>query len=531
MLDLQVSPMPLARGSCSGASRILCLKLQELPSSFGIKTKKRTAHAIAESFLKFSPRLVYRLSEEASGHRLLWLFIDIASTSHLFHGEEECAREACALSQALGYGVQYSVSDTPSGAQAFIAAHPNTICPPGEEREHLKTLSLPLLLHLEGVEAWAESGAKPSQIESILTFFLTIGFKTVGDLARLSSSSFHERWGSVGLLLWKRLNALDRAVISPLMPTEPLEDYVHLDFPISLVPLLIRHSEKSLDYLFARLQGRRLFASRLVFIFHCEYSGARHRIEIEPNTPSRDRALFETLLENRLSALNLENPIRDFEVHIVPCAEKAPQLDFFEPRATHADRLETLFSLLLQSSVKPGLFELQEAVMPEASWRVTSEPATRGETVVRPEEVTIRRQRLRAAEAGISFGDGSFGGSPVGAAIDGSRESTRPSARVAEKSLAYRPAYGAPVKMAPRPTRLLNEPIPLTIEEIERCKILSSTPIERLETAWWEETTMSPPYARSQKRDYYFAVSPEGQCLWIFQDLLTEEYFLHGYFD
>ncbi len=544
--------------------------------------KKRTALAIAETFLKFSPRLTYRVSSadgtsEALSLRdadVLWIFLDIASTSHLFHGEEACAQDACALAQVLGYGAQYSVSDTPSGAQAFIAAYPNTICPPGEERENLKRLSLPLLVHLEGVQTWSQVGARKSQIEQILTFFMMIGFKNVGDLAKLSSSSFNERWGHVGLLLWKRLNGLDRCVISPLLPTEPLEDYVHLDFPISLVSLLLRHSEKSLEYLFTRLQGRRLFASRLVFNFFCEYSGAQHRVVIEPNTPSRNLELFKTLLENRLSELNLENPIRDFELHVVPCAEKVPQLDFFEPRVTHADRLETLFSLLMQSSVKPGLFELKEAIMPEESWQIVNE------LVVRPEEVTMRRQQIlleQASRAGVqlSFGGGSFGGAPVGGAIDTSREyagmataatssahSPQSSAhtpsssralvvagsvalgasaeldarassalephvsRVATPSIAYTPAYGTIVKSAPRPTRLLDHPIPLMIEEVERLKILSSTPIERLESAWWEDATPLPP-----RRDYYFAVSPEGQCLWIFQDPLTDEYFLHGYFD
>ncbi len=519
MLDLQTSPIsslrqnfPMGRittgkSSTQSPSRILCLKLQEQTSS-GTKTqkhpRKRTAHAIAESFLKFSPRVVYRsqdansLSQSTNEGRYLWLFIDIASTSHLFQGEEEVAREACLLSQALGFGVQYAIADTPSGAQAFTSAHPNSICQQGEERESLKKLSLPLLLHLEGVHPWA----KPAQVESILTFFMMIGFKTAGDLAKLSMISFQERWGQTGLLLWKRVNAQDRAVISPLTPTEPLEDYVHLDFPISLTSLLLRHSEKSLDYLFARLQGRRLFAKKLVFTFHCEYSNARHKIEIEPNTPCRDQDLFTTLLENRLDALNLDNPIRDFEVLIVPHEEKAPQMDFFEPRETHSDKLQTLFSLLLQSSVKPGLFELQQAIMPEQAWTMVNE----SRRPVRPEDVTIKRQLKQSA---LLF--------------------PQENLVIAEKSIAYEPKYGETVTAAPRPTRLLQRPMPLTIEDLERLKILSVTPIERLEHAWWDDDDENK--RDSIRRDYYFAVSPEGQCLWIFQDLMTDEYFLHGYFD
>ncbi len=503
--------MDLRKSSTQSPSRILCLKLQELPSS-GSKTKKRHLRAIAESFLKFSPRLIYRPGLDSSSERTLWLFIDIASTSHLFLGEEEVARDACLLSQVLGFGAQYAISDTPAGAQAFTAAHPNTVYPQGEEKEGLKKLSLPLLLHLEGVQAWE----KPSQIENILTFFLMIGFKTAGDLSKLSAASFRERWGETGLTLWKRVNAQDRTVISPLVPTEPLEDFVHLDFPISLVSLLLRHSEKSLDYLFARLQGRRLFARKLIVTFHCEYSGAQHKIEIEPNTPCRNQELFTTLLENRLSTLNLENPVRDFEVHVMPCEEKAPQLDFFEPRETHKDKLQTLFSLLLQSSAKPGLFELQAAIMPEKSWRMVTTTLEQPR-VVRPEEMTEKRlAKSRNSQMTLGF--------PQGA-----QARDLATAQLSERSIAYEPQYGTSVEAAPRPTRLLNEPQALTIEELATLKILSSTPIERLEHAWWDDDVEAQRL--SLRRDYYFAVSSEGQCLWIYQDLMTDEYFVHGYFD
>lgn len=567
MLDLHISPTSLKTAALPPSStalmshasntrspsRVLCLKLQELPAR-GSKTKRRTAHAIAESFLKFSPRVVYRLGagpdngpmfDDSTALRTLWIFIDIASTSHLFHGEEEVAREACLLSQVLGFGAESAISDTPSGAQAFATAHPNTICPQGEERDGLKKLSLPLLLHLEGLESWE----KPSQIESIFTFFLMIGFKNVGDLAQLSAASFKERWGTTGALLWRRLNGLDRAAISPLPPTEPLHDYVHLDFPISLVSLLLRHSEQSLTYLFARLQGRRLFAQKLVMIFHCEYSNARHRIEIEPNTPSRNLELFTTLLENRLSALNLENPIRDFEVHVVPGEEKAPQLDFFEPREAHKDKLQTLFSLLLQSSARPGLFELQAAIMPEKSWRLvtaTTHASRSGggaDELVRPEDVTSKRlahqtaslksakatppkKKIRAAR---SWAVERAARETMTVPTSADPHSALSFPQVSEPSMAYEPAYGEALSAAPRPTRFLNEPRPLTIEEFDRLKVLSSTPIERLEHAWWDE---DPETQRlSLKRDYYFAISREGQCLWIYQDLMTDQYFLHGYFD
>lgn len=101
--------------------------------------------------------------------------------------------------------------------------------------------------------------------------------------------------------------------------------------------------------------------------------------------------------------------------------------------------------------------------------------------------------------------------------------STLPSARYEEEpAIAPQPHYGAMVMQAPRPTRLLQKPLLLTVADLQRLKILSANPIERLEDAWWETDT---------RRDYYFAIGSDGQCLWVYQDLRTGEHYLHGYFD
>ena len=437
---------------------------------------------LAEAFLKFSPRVQVR--SEQNGQEAMLFFLDIASTSHFFHGEEGLTQSAVSLARDLGFSAQWACADTPAGAQAFAASRPNTICPPGEEREWLKDLSLPHLLQLEGVEPWE----RPAAIESIVTFFMMLGFETAGDLSRFTFASLQERWGETGALLWRRLNAKDRQVISPLNSTEPLEDFVHLGFPVSLTSILLLQMEKSLDFLFARLQGRRLVARKIVLTLHCEYSKTQYKIEIEPNTPSRDRDLFMTLLENRLSKINLENPIRDFEVVVIPDPEKARQFDFFEPRNTDQDRVQSLLSLLTQSSLKPGFYHIEPAILPEETWRIESQP-------------TSSKQRY----------------SPPAHSMLAERKG-----KYTEPAMTPTPHYGESVMRAPRPTRLLAKPRRMTSEDLHPLKILSTHPIERLEDAWWKS---------GSRRDYYFAISPDGQCLWIYQDLQTEEYFLHGYFD
>lgn len=474
---------PLEPLSTRTPSRVLAIQLETriggaLRASNGtdgrLRPAARSMKAVAEAFLKFSPRVQLRGDS--------WVFADIASTSHLFLGEDGLLRSAESLAKDLGFSVRCAIADTPAGAQAFALARPGTILPPGEERARLKELSLPLVLHLEGLEPWP----RPSAVESIVSFFLMLGFQTIGDLSRFTFASFQERWGETGALLWRRLNAQDRQVISPLEPTQPLTDFVHLDFPVSLVSLLLHQLEKSIDFLFTRLQGRRLFAQKLHVTLHCEYSGARHVIEIAPNTPSRNYELFMTLLENRLSALDLLNPVRDVELHIVPCPEQSRQLDFFEPRTTDQDKLQTLFSLFLQSQVSPGFYRIEPAVLPEKGWRLATDgPA-----------------------------------SPTALTQHAHEDTTE------HPAVAVAPWYGESVARAPRPSRMLRTPRPLPLSELEHLKILSTSPIERLEAGWWENGA-----ARAAARDYYFAVSPEGQCLWVFRDSHTGEHFLHGYFD
>jgi protein ImuB len=457
------------------------------------RSKILSPAAIGECFLQFTPRLQWR--EDESG---ILYFLDIASTSHLFQGEGALLKRVLGLARELGLRVQGSaIADTPAGAQAFSQGQiPG--CAEGEELAYLRQLPLQLLAQLEGLKPWARS----TSIENLITFLLTLGFKTAGDLAHFTLASFQERWGETGEILWQRLNGKDQQVISPLIPVEPLSDYTHLDFPISLVSLLLHQSQKSLDFLFARLAGRRLFARRLVLNLRCEYNSsgnAAHRIEIEPNTPSRDQDLFITLIEKRLSELNLENPIRDFEIEIVPCPEKIQQFDFFEPRNSEHNKMQTLFSLLTQSSLKPGFYQIQNAIEPERGWTIVAEPKKEIADANQPVTKGIKRLNRKSK----------LEESPFNA-----------------NSIALKPAYGQAVMSAPRPTRLLVKPLPLSLEELQSMKILSHNPVERLESGWWDDGRAGP-----LRRDYYFAISGDGQCLWIYQDLLNSEYFLHGYFD
>jgi len=66
----------------------------------------------------------------------------------------------------------------------------------------------------------------------------------------------------------------------------------------------------------------------------------------------------------------------------------------------------------------------------------------------------------------------------------------------------------------------------LDSKKVQEIRFISALPSERIESSWWQMQSKEIKY-----RDYYFALSQEGQLLWIFQDRLNSKYYLHGYFD
>ncbi len=421
---------------------------------------------MAETFLAFSPRVHYREPR--------WVFADVGSTSHLFGGEAGLLQEVQKLTRQFFPGASAAVADTPATAQVVTQVKPFYIVPPQHEPEELRELPLSALIHLEGLIAWR---ALP-EVESLIDFFYSLGLKKIGELQNFSLPALRERWGETGATLWRRLHGRDRQVISPLLPTEPLTEYVHFDFAVGLLPLLLHSVERGLQRLFARLQGRGEFAAKVLLHLHCEYSGRYHLVEVKPVRAGRQLELYMKLIENRLAEIDLENPIKEFSIEIIPCSEKIQQLDFWEPREKDQDKLHALVSVLQQAQLTTGFLRPRSELMPEESWELTAEYTA-------PDLV----------EDEIN--------------VDG-------------VALQLKPAYSSALNDAPRPSRLLPEPKRLSAAKVRRLKFVSPHPVERIEAGWWDT---------SRGRDYYFVLSPEGQAMWIYHDRVENEYYLHGFFD
>lgn len=436
--------------------RILCLNLHQTPEA-----------SCAEIFVKFTPRVQFRYPH--------YIFMDIESTAGYFGGEIPLLKQALELARTLFPRATGAIADSPQVAQVLVHHRPFEITRPGEDFKMISKLPVLALVDLEGLEPWS----KKRPIEHIVNFFKVMGMEWIEDVYYFQEASFRERWGESGVLLWKRLHGSDFQVISPLTTQDPLTSYSYFDEVVELIPALMEKMKPQMRYLFLRLGGLARFAQKMEVTLFCEYSGRQHQIVVEPVSPSRDFKLFKDLFQQKLEQLDLENPIREFEIQIFDVPEKIHQLDFFEPRDTSEERWRRLISFAQQAEVDMGFLQVEGSHLPENSYSFKSE-----------------WPQILSAQDVVQWED---------------------------QAIQVKSVYAKGLAESPRPSLLLKEPMPLSKIMVKALKFLTRFPVERIQTDWWKK--------KVEERDYFFAVSGRGQLLWIFQDLKTESFYLHGYFD
>lgn len=433
-----------------------------------LNLKTTQTSSLAEAFLQLSPQVQFRFPH--------YVFIDISSTSGILGGEQACLDKALVIARKFSHDASGAIADSPAVAQMMARWKPGSITPVG--KESFAGFGLDAIKDLEGLHPWP----KITVINHVISLCHSLGVFTLEEVAKFKITSLRERWGDIGVLLWNRLHNQDSQVISPLIPRDPLVGYAYLDDPLSRVDLLMNRFRPIMDGLFARLQGLSRYAQKLEVILHCEYSDKKYVLNIEPISASRDQELFEDLLEKKMQQTVLESPIREFEVTLYDVPEKIQQLDFFEPRDNSEDRWRRLISFAKQANCEMGFLQMEASHFPEKSFRlVTDWPED-----FNPQDLVERN----------------------------------------EGAVQVKSVYAKGLAQSPRPSLLLEKPMPLNDYEINRLRFVSSLPSERIESSWWQVSEKELKY-----RDYYFALSQQGQLLWIFQDRMSSQYYLHGYFD
>lgn len=403
-----------------------------------------------------------------------FVFVDIASTSLLLGGERQVLEHAFEMAIKISPRAQVAIADSAPMAQVFATYHQKYLSHSGLSSEEIYSFALPALHHFEGLAPWHSK----REVDHMIELFQMLGLRTLGDLKNIKLESLRERFGDVGTSLWKRVHSVEKQVISPLLTNEPLQTYGYFDDPISLIPVLFQKLKPSVEFLFLRLEGLGRFAEKLTLRLICEYSNKQHEILIETASANRNAELFLNLIERKLETLSLENPIREFEVEVIDSPEKVKQLDFFEPRDREEDKWQKLVSILGQHEVHMGFLQTEPHYFPEDSFTLVKKFPTLHEG---RDEVSI---------------------------ID--------------EALQIKNTYSKALNEAPRPSLLLENPEHLKGSRVNLYRFLTAFPTERIEKNWWEDFG---------ERDYYLAATHCGALVWIFQDRLSGEYYLHGYYD
>ena len=207
------------------------------------------------------------------------LILDISGAAHFYASETALAQDAEDRLDAAGYGTCWALAGTPDAALALA-------------RHGLK----------EGAEAQLPVSALAMD-DKTHQALERAGLYKVGDLAERPRANLAARFGMELTVRLDRILGLEDRPIDPLrrignVVTERrfAEPLTHIDAALECLSELFTEAAERLN---ERGQGARMIR---MMLFRCD--GDIARLGLETGAPTRDAALFQRLLRERIEALN-----------------------------------------------------------------------------------------------------------------------------------------------------------------------------------------------------------------------------------
>lgn len=428
------------------------------------------------------------------------LVLESGGSAHLFGGEAPMLEHAVRGLARLGFSARAAVADSPRAAFSLArgALDQPAIAPPGEGERALAGLDLSVL-----------------QLDrSTLESLGALGLHRLGDVLALPREGLAARFSP---LLDRRVRELlgeTRQAPQPYRQRSCFAERIELETPVEGGQPLLFLAKRLVDQLSARLEGSG--AGLLELVLRLEH-------EKHPATLVRVRSLraqqspkaLILLLTTKLDVVEFQHPVSALELEAGEWgALEARQGNLFEGRAQRQhDELPDLLARLAARLGKDALqrAELCEDYRPEHSWKAAPYLEEGGESTPKrgahpPSKRTKPRQRKPKRSKGAAKAESPweelFHQSPSGA-----------------------PALGLPL----RPAWLLQPPRPIVVESAagipqsyEGQPLLRVEGPERIRSGWWER--------REVWRDYFRVQLGDGEWLWIYHDLLSKTFYLHGRF-
>ncbi|MFO0530235.1 MAG: hypothetical protein ACK52A_19245 [Planctomycetota bacterium] len=539
------SPAPTIAGAAAALPGATAASPTFLPAQS--QTDRLELAALARSLQDFSPRVGTLSAPVHAGEPQFAIWLDLTGVAHLFGDQPGAERNLlCGLRDRLvtaGFLTTVAVADTPGAAWALAcygrprrsaagttgsnqsnqtnrsggaeAANP---APAAAEPEHshwrLPVLE-PIIAPLRS--GWTLLDPLPPialRLDPLICLTLgQLGIAQVSQLRQLPRASLQARFGPQ---LGRRLDEVAGLATEIWTPLDESLDFAltaTFDFPLRDLATIQVVIERQLDQLCARLRPLQRGALQWQIALRGESGGNLSAPSTEPmelaepalSPDSRDPVHVARLVINlfqptatvahvmQLIAMQLEQqrdldlettPVWEVSVRAARCvllAEKQRLLFDDDPRLDH----QALSQLLDRLAVRLG-----------------------PERIVRPVPVSGAQPEF-ACRAHVLVGN------------------DQPAPRI----VAPRREHAA----ASRPVRLLQPPWPLAVtadassgapQQLHhsrwQAQVTAAWGPERIETGWWR--------ARLVSRDYWRVQTSAGQLLWIYQDLASQQWFLHGTF-
>ncbi len=434
------------------------------------------------------------------------LLLDITGCAPLFGGESALAQRLLRDLQQVGWRCRIGIADTVAAAWAFthsdghgllyerkprkqnrlpdaaVENSPVLIIPPGQEQEYLGILPL-------------EAARIPPDDAGVLH---QLGIRNLRQLLNLPREDLPARLSVDANVRIQQLTGVTQETITAVPETHPVMAEWRSEFPAENRHELQQVFEHLVGQICAELQRRKVGCVRLT----CQLSGmTKATLVVEVVKPSQSEELLLEISNLRLEAMPLSESI----ARVVIQATTAPlpvsrQRDLFSdtrhivPQEELATLVNRLHGRLGTQAVR--VLQRQADPRPEFCYR-QSHLQNSVDTGNLPQSLDDQLHQLVTPH-------------------QTSNDNTS------------RPGLHRPVRLLVSPFLLPQSTSGSLLREGfvwqgRRYQITTVVGPERLQTSWWSNAPV--------QRDYYRILTDTGSLFWIFRDLVSGNWYLHGIFD
>ncbi|MDZ4661172.1 MAG: hypothetical protein SGJ18_06080 [Pseudomonadota bacterium] len=450
---------------------------------FSKPSNTEALRAIGEACLRFTPQVA--VTYEA-------VFLDISRSQRLY-SEESLRLRLKRISEKFKLICQIRFADDAPTALALARYNKST------------KAELPL----EALSDFINPFMHDDSIERVVFTLLNLGVKTIGGFLHLPRHAWAARFGALGLHLEKRVrDASDLPWPLFELPQKIIErlDFSESELSGNLETLLF-FLKNVIDRAMARLRGKGEIPSCIKLkLMQEKFSHIKTPLLIYPFSfpmPQSSVLNMITIFRERLSREFAKSPLQSEVVSIeLEILESIPriqaQTNFFSKHEEKSEEWHGLIARLIEKLGETSVFkaQLQERYLPEKSWNKEFKP-----------------------QWTKNFNQGE----------DYVRSSANPPVCIPSSIHAgVVPVVPLSLPYPERPLRLLTNPKKLDFyqgvfaSDKKSWRLRNFDGPERLSGEWWNEMF---------SREYYRVATDTGEQLWVYKDLPTHQYYLHGYFD